>query len=116
MRVGKYILSKDSIRNRIVSGLRGLNSKSYWDSRFKRLSASGGRVQTMLFALGVGKALDAHQELHAQVDSILDYGAACGDSAPVLRFFLSMRVLRCGTLRPLPKPMQRNTIASSQLF
>lgn len=67
--------------NRVCGALVTLNSSVYWDSRFYvNWEASGGRLQTALFATAF-VLLD--KEFTPK--SILDYGCGCGDSLPVLK-------------------------------
>lgn len=70
----------------------GTNSKRYWDARLSHSwDQVGGDDQTREFAMGMQRNI---RELSIQdVNSVLDYGCATGDSIPVLRqIFPSARI------------------------
>jgi SAM-dependent methyltransferase len=67
--------------NKLVGHAKGLNSKAYWNFRFRHNWESfEGRLQTAIFAAGF-VLLDEHFE----AASILDFGCGTGDSLPLLR-------------------------------
>lgn len=72
---------KYDIYNIMNVRLNGLNSENYWNRRFiDNWEQKNGRVQTTLLATGY-----ALLNIDLDVNTILDYGCACGDSLPVLK-------------------------------
>jgi SAM-dependent methyltransferase len=72
------------IVNPWASRKHGTNSEAYWDARLRfAWDSVGGHSQTLDFALAMQQQVDlgALQE----VNSVLDFGCATGDSTPVLR-------------------------------
>jgi SAM-dependent methyltransferase len=69
-------------KNKLYAKLYGLNSKKYWDYRFKNNWQNlNGRLQSMMFAAGF-TSLDYKFE---NINSILDFGCGLADSIPVLK-------------------------------
>jgi len=84
MKLGKYTIDIDVILNKINEKFFSVNSKKYWDGRFKRdWSKSGGDVQTAVFSGGF--VLNVNNIDLDEVSTVLDYGCGTGDSAPFLK-------------------------------
>jgi SAM-dependent methyltransferase len=70
----------------IATNLYEINSREYWNFRMKYdWNAVGGANQTQLFCASLFANIDIRKL--ENINSVLDFGCATGDSAPILRIF-----------------------------
>ena len=83
MKLGKYTITTKTISRKITEVRYGVNTKRYWDTQFKsHWNANAGPLQTTIFAAGFCLHVPS---LSPSPQTILDYGAGTGDSAPILK-------------------------------
>lgn len=71
-----------SYKNKFFARMYGLNSKKYWDYRFRNNWQNlNGRLQSMMFAAGFTSLEYKFEE----INTILDFGCGLADSIPVLK-------------------------------
>lgn len=81
MKIGRYTITQQSLKNKFLEMAYGINSKKYWNGRYIHdWESNSGPLQTAIFAAGFC-------QLPVEMDpkSVLDYGAGGGDSVPLLK-------------------------------